>query len=211
MGAGRHKADNRQADLFTRAAATGVTVAPVQCAGERATPLMALNGGAEIVPLPARHAPPIVPALDEATMVEQLEATGRYRVLKQLAPRTVRAQMWPAVGCGVSLGLVVDTETTGLDHGRDQVIELGMVAFTFDASGIRDVVGMFSALEEPTVPIGPEIMRLTGITAEMVAGQRIDRGAAARFVDRADLVIAHNASFDRPFCERLVGSFATKT
>lgn len=144
-------------------------------------------------------------------MARQLEATGRYRVLRQLLPRPIRAEKWPSRGSDISLGVVVDTETTGLDHDRDEVIELGMVAFIFDASGIRDVVGVFSALQEPTVPIGPEISGLTGITPQMVAGQYIDRDAVGRFVERADLVIAHNAGFDRPFCERLANGFAAKS
>lgn len=35
----------------------------------------------------------------------------------------------------------------------------------------------------------------------MVAGQMIDVGSLRALLDPADLVIAHNAGFDRPFCE----------
>ena len=45
--------------------------------------------------------------------------------------------------------------------------------------------------------------RLTGITDAMLAGQRINLDAVEAFIEQADLVIAHNAGFDRPFCERL--------
>jgi DNA polymerase-3 subunit epsilon len=60
------------------------------------------------------------------------------------------------------------------------------------------------------MPIPAEVSRLTGITAEMVAGKSIDPEAAARFIDDAVLVIAHEARFDRPFCEKVVPAFASK-
>jgi DNA polymerase-3 subunit epsilon len=44
----------------------------------------------------------------------------------------------------------------------------------------------------------------------MVQGTTIDLSAVAAFVGPADLVVAHNASFDRPFCEKLCGAFVTK-
>ncbi len=86
-----------------------------------------------------------------------------------------------------------------------------MVAFTYHESGlISDVIGVFSALREPSVPISPEITRLTGITTEMVAGQSLDLAAVERFIAPAHLIIAHNACFDRPFCERLTREFGVK-
>jgi DNA polymerase III subunit epsilon len=112
---------------------------------------------------------------------------------------------------GEKIAVIVDTETTGLDHTRDEVIELGMVAFLYDEDGrIGEVIGTFNGLREPSVPIGPEITRLTGITPEMVAGQVLDLAAVERFIEAADLIIAHNARFDRPFCERLSKGFQVK-
>jgi DNA polymerase-3 subunit epsilon len=141
-------------------------------------------------------------APDHETAARMLEATGDYRVLRRLQPRpivvsSVRRQ-------GEKIAVIVDTETTGLDHTRNEVIELGMVAFTYDEDGrIGDVIGTFNALREPSVPISSEITRLTGITPEMVAGQVLDLEAVERFIAPAELIIAHNARFDRPFCERL--------
>ena len=189
-----------------------------------------LFGGAACAPLPrAEPRPPTpmrrVPAAKtaaspapkpqgETAMVEHLERTGRYRVLRKLAPREVFPHLYPpadrAPGVWPRLGVVLDTETTGLDHAAHEVIELGMVAFTYDESGVRDVVGVFSQLQQPAGPITPDITRITGITDEMVAGQRIDLEAVRRFVEPADLVIAHNARFDRPFCEKLCPGFEAK-
>lgn len=99
--------------------------------------------------------------------------------------------------------ILLDTETTGLDHARDEIIELGMVKFDYSADGrIVGVRDMFSAFNEPSVPISAETTALTGITGEMVAGHRIDDAAVTAFVDDSVITIAHNSSFDRKFAER---------
>ncbi|WP_090676109.1 3'-5' exonuclease [Aureimonas jatrophae] len=145
----------------------------------------------------------------EDDMARQLEETGRYRVLRQLVPRPVvpTPSPWPR---DLKLGIILDTETTGLDHATHEVIEIGMVAFTYDDGRIHDVVGVFSGLREPKQPITPDITRITGITNEMVRGQVLDLDAVERLVEPADLVIAHNAKFDRPFCEKLARGFDVK-
>jgi DNA polymerase-3 subunit epsilon len=49
---------------------------------------------------------------------------------------------------------------------------------------------------------------LTGITDAMVAGSSIDLAEVAAFVSGAALLVAHNAGFDRPFCEKFCPDFA---
>lgn len=138
-----------------------------------------------------------------------LDAHEDYRVLRRLQPRELAASR--PLDAGERLAVIVDTETTGLDHRRHEVIELGMVAFIHDAAGaVLAVTGEFNALQEPSEPIPPEITRLTGITDEMLKGQHIDLDAVEAFINDADLVIAHNAGFDRPFCERLARGFEPK-
>ncbi|AJD44731.1 3'-5' exonuclease [Rhizobium sp. SEMIA 4085] len=147
-------------------------------------------------------------ALSEDDMVRQLHETGRYRILTKLEPRLVITAARP----GFPLtGVIIDTETTGLNHRKDEIIEIGAVAFTFDETGnIGDVIGVYSALQQPSVPIPEEITRLTGISHDMVADQMIDLCQVRAVVEPADLVIAHNAGFDRPFCEALSPIFAGK-
>ncbi len=138
-----------------------------------------------------------------------LDAHDDYRVLRRLQPRPLDAVYRP--GPDEFVACIVDVETTGLDHSRHEVIELGMVAFVHDAAGrIGPVVGVLSMLHEPMAEISDEITRLTGITAEMVAGQAIDLTAVRALLDPVDLVIAHNAKFDRAFCERLDQGFQHK-
>ncbi len=148
------------------------------------------------------------PTDNDEALAQRLERTGRYRILRKLEPRPIRGNY--AVNPNERVGIILDTETTGLDHRRDEIIELGMVAFTYDDGGIREVINAFSQLQEPSVPISAEITRITGITDDMVAGRSIDLSAVAAFIEPSDLVIAHNAKFDRPFCERFAPGFDIK-
>jgi DNA polymerase III subunit epsilon len=141
-------------------------------------------------------------------MAEALSRSTDYRVLRRLVPR---ATLTSSIGQDTKTGILIDIETTGLDARKDEVIELGMVKFDYLADGqvvgVRDV---FSSFAEPTMPIPPEVTALTGITDEMVAGQRIDEAAVSAFVDSSVIVIAHNAGFDRKFAERYWPIFERK-
>jgi DNA polymerase-3 subunit epsilon len=146
--------------------------------------------------------------LTEADMVRRLHDTGRYRILRKLEPRAVAKVVRPEFPLR---GVILDTETTGLDHRKDEVIEIGAIAFSFDAAGnIGDVTGVYGGLQQSSIPRPAEITKLTGITDDMVAGQVIDIAALRELIEPADLVIAHNAGFDRPFCEALSPIFADK-
>lgn len=139
-------------------------------------------------------------------MVQALESTGNYRILRRLQPRQMSAARRPGFEF---LGVIVDTETTGLNKFDDEVIEIGAILFSFDADGhIGDVLGSYGALQQPKNLIPAEITKLTGINDQMVAGKRIDVAELEGLVIGADLIIAHNAGFDRPFCERLTPAFA---
>ncbi|MBO0143424.1 3'-5' exonuclease [Agrobacterium sp. Ap1] len=146
--------------------------------------------------------------MTEADMVAHLSASGRYRILEKLVPRVTTDNIRP----GFPLkGIILDTETTGLSYRSEEIIEIGLIAFTFDErGGIGDVTGVYGGLQQPAKPIPTEITRLTGITDEMVSGQMIDMRAVRALVAPADLIIAHNAGFDRPFCEAFSSAFSDK-
>ena len=146
--------------------------------------------------------------LSDEDMVRHLSETGRYRILKKLVPRDVTSSVRP----GFPLkGIILDTETTGLSARKDEIIEIGVIAFTFDAEGrIGDVTGIYGGLRQPGVSIPAEITKLTGITDAMVAGQSINMEVLQALIKPADLVIAHNAGFDRPFCEAFSPMFSGK-
>lgn len=131
-------------------------------------------------------------------MAECLESTGDFRILRRLRPLAFATP----TDAPTRRALFVDVETTGLDSSKDTVIELGMVPFDYTLDGTVVAVGEpFGSLRDPGFPIPPEITALTGITDEMVRGATIDPDQVTAFVDRASLIISHNAGFDRPFCE----------
>lgn len=148
------------------------------------------------------------PVWDSEEAAQRLEESGDYKILRKLVPRPIIPRIdshFP------KLAVLVDTETTGLQHAKDEVIEVGAVAITYNDEGaVGDVVGIYSGLRQPSTPIPPETTRLTGITDQMVAGQAIDIAALKALIEPADLIIAHNARFDRPFCEKLSPVFVSK-
>ncbi|MBB4952230.1 DNA polymerase-3 subunit epsilon [Agrobacterium vitis] len=146
--------------------------------------------------------------MSEDDMVRHLSESGRYRILKKLVPRKIASVLRPQYPLK---GIILDTETTGLNAAKDEIIEIGVIAFTFDATGgIGDITALYGGLRQPSLSIPAEITRLTGITDDMVAGQTLDMAALEALIEPADLLIAHNAGFDRPFCEALSPLFSRK-
>jgi DNA polymerase-3 subunit epsilon len=143
-------------------------------------------------------------------MAEVLVSSGRYRVLRRIESRTI---IDVPDGTPTRRGIFLDVETTGLDPVTDAVIELAMLPFDYTDDGrIFAVHEPFEALRDPGRPIPPAVTALTGISDEMVAGAAVDPAEVAGFLRSAGLagllIVAHNAQFDRPFCERLCPDFA---
>ena len=138
----------------------------------------------------------------------ELEASGEYRVLRRLRmrmPTRLPGDM------PTRRAVVVDVETTGLDSTADEILELAMLAFDYSIDGaFVSVADSFDQLRDPGRLVPPDVTALTGITDDMVAGKSVDPVEVGAFVGRADLVMAHNAAFDRRFCERLFPIFAEK-
>ena len=133
-----------------------------------------------------------------------LEDSGQFRVLRRFSTdlRSTKQLVEPL------FAVVVDVETTGLDVDNDETIELGMVKFEFDRAGaIGKTVGTFQSFRDPGQPIPRAITDLTGIRDVDVRGCEIDKRKVGDFLQGVVLVVAHNAAFDRPFCERLFSGF----
>jgi DNA polymerase-3 subunit epsilon len=146
---------------------------------------------------------------DLESMARKLEDTGEYKIVRKYHKTDVYAA---PDGAATQLGLILDTETTGLEVFMNEVIELGMILFEYaPATGrIYRIVETFDEFRDPGRPIPPEVTKLTGITDEMVHGCLIDESAVESFVSRASVIIAHNAEFDRPFVEKHWKAFRTK-
>lgn len=136
-------------------------------------------------------------------MARQVHQHPDYRVLRRVAdPHASGSCEVPPGGMRLA---IVDCETTGLNPLADRIIELAVMIVIVDASG--HVVGHeepVSWLEQPMFDLDPAITRITGITDEMLEGQRIDRDAALAMLSSAEVIVAHNAAFDLTFVEKML-------
>jgi DNA polymerase-3 subunit epsilon len=149
------------------------------------------------------------PLSDPEAMAQALAQHPDFRVLRRLVPRddygAVKGQVTRRV-------IVLDTETTGLDSKNESIIELAMLSVLVDAATGLPVgpVTVYESFEDPGKPIPPQITEITGIDNAMVQNQRIDDAAVTALVLEADLIVAHNAGFDRPFVEARLPVFVGK-
>ena len=167
-----------------------------------AAPALARSRKARAVP-----AAEPVSALPPEAMARILDSHADYRVLRRLPVVTEFAHQPTGP---VTRVIILDTETTGLDASRDRIMELALVCVDVEtATGLpTGPVEVYDGLEDPGMPIPAEIQALTGITGEMVRGQRINEERVAAMLGNAGLVLAHNAGFDRPFAEARLAQFA---
>ena len=139
--------------------------------------------------------------MNDIDAIEHLEQSDQYRVIERLnAPKRYN----PGEPNTPRIGIVIDTETTGLDTKTDKIIELGFVAFEYDAATglIYRILHTYDGFEDPGEVLSDTVKQITGITDEMVAGQKLDDDEILHWLKKSDLIIAHNAGFDRQMIER---------
>lgn len=139
-------------------------------------------------------------------MAATLDAHPDYKVMRRLVPCHSFASSW---GKDLATVLVLDTETTGLNPARDKMVELALLRVQVDRRTGQPVGDMqvYNGLEDPGMPMPDEARAVTGITDDMLRGQRLDDAQVHALIAEADLVIAHNAAFDRPFVEARFAAF----
>lgn len=101
--------------------------------------------------------------------------------------------------------VILDTETTGINHKTDEIIELAALKLEKRGGQIVPTADMDVFLRlSPGRLLPPEITKLTGITPEMLASEGIAKEEAARRLGDIlsggkTLVVAYNAQFDLCF------------
>lgn len=92
--------------------------------------------------------------------------------------------------------IILDTETTGLDHKSEEIIEIAAVKLVG-----AEVVETFESLVKPSTPIRNSSYKIHGISEEMVAEAPSMPEVLPRFLDFVQdyTYVAHNALFDYSF------------
>jgi DNA polymerase-3 subunit epsilon len=136
---------------------------------------------------------------DLKKMATLLKESNQYRVTEKYQ----KPEFYNAVTPDLKLiGVFLDIESTGLSYSQDRLIELGMIKFEYTEDGrIFRLLDEFSRYQDPQMPIPQAITELTTITNEMVKGQQINENEVANYLQDVDIIIAHNAQFDRTFFE----------
>ncbi len=93
--------------------------------------------------------------------------------------------------------VVFDLETTGLDpKDGNSIIEIGAVRVKNNK-----IIDRFDELINPEVALSEEIIRITSITNDMLAGKPSEEEIVKKFITWVgeDILVAHNAKFDLSF------------
>lgn len=102
--------------------------------------------------------------------------------------------------------IIFDIETSGLDFRKHQVIEVFARLFRVELAENHNLIraGSFiHQMSQPFEPLTEEIVRLTGLTDEMLEGKQFELEELQKFFDQAEFAVAHNAQFDKSFLEKL--------
>jgi len=139
--------------------------------------------------------------MNDNDAIQHLQKSDLYRVIERLNAPERYCQGEPKTP---RIGIVIDTEATGLDTVKDKIIELGFVVFEYDAGSglIFKILHTYDSFEDPGEPLSDIVKQITGIDDAMLAGQKLDEDGANTWLQKADLIIAHNAAFDRKMLER---------
>jgi DNA polymerase III subunit epsilon len=108
-------------------------------------------------------------------------------------------------GSAVGLACFLDVETTGLSSSYDEIVELALCLFEFtrDTGEITNIVDQYVGLREPDRQISRGAGMVHGLSMDDVRGKCLDTGRVETMLEKAEFLIAHNASFDRGFMIRM--------
>ena len=98
----------------------------------------------------------------------------------------------------------LDLETTGLNKNEDKIVEIGIKLAAIDkkTNKLVGILDSYQSFQDPHQSIDTNVMKISGITNEMVEGKQIDWDIVESIFNNSEIIVAHNASFDRAFMDR---------
>ena len=166
---------------------------------------------------------PLLTFYDDAgfeTQISALEKSNNHKILRKIIfPNISQVDIRKSPefkDYSLHRGIYLDTETTGLSHEEDEVIQLCMLPFIYGKNPnsshvvILGVYKPYIGFQEPSKPLSQLIIDLTGITMDMLIGQSLDLKKIESYLDKSEIIIAHNAAFDRPFTHAISDKFVQK-
>lgn len=103
---------------------------------------------------------------------------------------------WIAAVYGKTAFTAFDTETTGIKHDTERVVEIGCVKFD-----LKGIISRYTVLINPEKPMPAEASAVNNITDEMLAGKPVFKEIVHDFLRfiKDTVLVAHNAPFDINF------------
>jgi len=99
--------------------------------------------------------------------------------------------------------LVVDTETTGLSN-IDEVIEIALSLYEINLDDYSAVKTLsYTGRRCPSVPINPRAQQIHKISLSELLGKDFDHKEVSSLLNKADILVSHNATFDARMLEPL--------
>lgn len=135
-------------------------------------------------------------------IVSSLRASGRYTVydVYKYTPQYND----PTGKSNLRIGSVLDTETSGSNPDVDDIWNIGIVNFRFDDEGnIYDIVDAYKGYSEISQTIPDFILRSSKMESQdELKGCVFDKEKINSLLAQSEIIIAHNAKFDREFVDR---------
>ncbi|WP_413326047.1 3'-5' exonuclease [Synechococcus sp. MIT S9503] len=141
---------------------------------------------------------PIPGQLDLLSVSGGQSAPAASGVLKRSAPAS-SAQEVDAESATVRTLLIIDTETTGLDPQLDHCLEVGVILFDVPS---RQVLAQHSFLLPVEANAAEAINRIPAAATNLPQPWRPALSYLQSLLDAADVLVAHNAAFDRQWFGR---------
>ena len=141
---------------------------------------------------------PIPGQLDLLSVSGGQSAPAASGVQKRSAPAS-SAQQVDAESATVRTLLIIDTETTGLDPQLDHCLEVGVILFDVPS---RQVLAQHSFLLPVEANAAEAINRIPAAATNLPQPWRPALSYLQSLLDAADVLVAHNAAFDRQWFGR---------